>query len=207
MRRPVPSSPDASRRMADVRQKGTGAEVALRREMYRLGLRYRIDYEVLRRPRRLADVAFPGRKIAVSLMAASGMAVQSTPHGQSKTRSFGGRRSKRISDETRIQTTVCDLSAGRCSGFCRMSRRLRLPEPSRIWSPWSIQGIARCRPVRTIRTKKWKMTNAWTFKSNGNLRLIELASSQGNSSKCAVVSGWWPTLMPPDPIPVLLNTA
>ena len=51
--------------MAKVRQKGTGAEVALRREMYRIGLRYRIDYEVLRKPRRVADVAFPGRKIAV----------------------------------------------------------------------------------------------------------------------------------------------
>lgn len=42
MLRPVPSSSDASRRMAKVRQKGTDAEVALRREMYRIGLRYRI---------------------------------------------------------------------------------------------------------------------------------------------------------------------
>ena len=65
MTRLPPSSPNASRRMARVRQKGTDAEVALRREMYRIGLRYRIDYEVLRRPRRVADVAFPGRKIAV----------------------------------------------------------------------------------------------------------------------------------------------
>lgn len=59
------SSSDTSRRMAKVRQKGTYAEVALRREMYRIGLRYRIDYEVLRRPRRVADIAFPGRKIAI----------------------------------------------------------------------------------------------------------------------------------------------
>jgi len=51
--------------MAKVRQKGTDAEVALRQEMYRIGLRYRVDYEVLRKPRRAADVAFPGRKIAV----------------------------------------------------------------------------------------------------------------------------------------------
>lgn len=65
MPRLVPSSPDASRRMAKVRQKETGAEVALRQEMYRIGLRYRVDYEVLRKPRRVADVAFPGRKIAV----------------------------------------------------------------------------------------------------------------------------------------------
>jgi DNA mismatch endonuclease (patch repair protein) len=51
--------------MAKVRQKGTDAEVALRREMYRIGLRYRIDYEVLRKPRRVADIAFPRQKIAI----------------------------------------------------------------------------------------------------------------------------------------------
>ncbi|MHA6878965.1 very short patch repair endonuclease [Ralstonia pseudosolanacearum] len=51
--------------MAKVRQKGTDAEVALRKEMHRIGLRYRIDYEVLRKPRRVADIAFPGRKIAI----------------------------------------------------------------------------------------------------------------------------------------------
>ena len=65
MPRPEPTSSDASRRMAKVRRTGTNAELALRREMYRIGLRYRIDYEVLRKPRRVADVAFPGRKIAV----------------------------------------------------------------------------------------------------------------------------------------------
>ncbi|QCU30369.1 very short patch repair endonuclease [Burkholderia pseudomallei] len=51
--------------MAKVRQKATGAEVALRRELYRIGLRYRIDYEVLKKPRRVADIAFPGRRIAI----------------------------------------------------------------------------------------------------------------------------------------------
>lgn len=56
---------DASRRMAKVRQKGTDAELVLRQEMYRIGLRYRIDYDVLKNPRRVADVAFPRRKIAV----------------------------------------------------------------------------------------------------------------------------------------------
>lgn len=65
MLRPASSSSNASSRMAKVRQKGTDAEVALRREMYRIGLRYRIDYEVLRKPRRVADVVFPGRRIAV----------------------------------------------------------------------------------------------------------------------------------------------
>lgn len=65
MLRAVPSSSAVSRRMAKVRQKGTGAEMALQQEMHRIGLRYRIDYEVLKKPRRVADVAFPGRKIAV----------------------------------------------------------------------------------------------------------------------------------------------
>ncbi|QSY09884.1 very short patch repair endonuclease [Burkholderia pseudomallei] len=51
--------------MAKVRQKATDAEVALRRELYRIGLRYRVDYEVLKRPRRVADIAFPGRRIAI----------------------------------------------------------------------------------------------------------------------------------------------
>lgn len=51
--------------MANIRQKGTDAEVALRRQLCRIGLRYRIDYEVLKKPRRVADIAFPGRKIAI----------------------------------------------------------------------------------------------------------------------------------------------
>jgi DNA mismatch endonuclease, patch repair protein len=59
------SSPEASRRMARVRQKGTNAEIALRRELYRIGLRYRVNYDVLKNPRRVADVAFPRLEIAV----------------------------------------------------------------------------------------------------------------------------------------------
>lgn len=59
------SSTEASRRMARVRQKGTNAEIALRRELYRIGLRYRVNYDVLKKPRRVADVAFPGLEIAV----------------------------------------------------------------------------------------------------------------------------------------------
>lgn len=51
--------------MARIRQTGTDAELALRREIYRIGLRYRVGYTVLKKPRRVADVAFPGRKIAV----------------------------------------------------------------------------------------------------------------------------------------------
>lgn len=65
MSRLQPASPGSSRRMARVRQKGTGAELALRRELYRNGLRYRINLVVLEKPRRTADIAFPGLKIAI----------------------------------------------------------------------------------------------------------------------------------------------
>lgn len=65
MSRILSSSPEASHRMAKVRQKGTNAEIALRREMFRIGLRYRVNYEVLKKPRRIADIVFPGRKIAI----------------------------------------------------------------------------------------------------------------------------------------------
>lgn len=65
MTRIPPSSADASRRMARVRQKDTDAEIALRRELFRRGLRYRVDYVVLAKPRRVADIAFPRLKIAV----------------------------------------------------------------------------------------------------------------------------------------------
>lgn len=60
-----PPSPRVSRRMAKVRQNGTVAEVALRRELYRRGLRYRVGFEVLKKPRRVADIAFPSLCIAV----------------------------------------------------------------------------------------------------------------------------------------------
>jgi DNA mismatch endonuclease (patch repair protein) len=51
--------------MSKVRQTGTDAEISLRRELYRRGLRYRVSYEVLKKPRRVADVAFPGLRIAI----------------------------------------------------------------------------------------------------------------------------------------------
>ena len=58
-------SGSASSRMAKVRQRDTAAELALRRELYKRNLRYRVDYKVLDRPRRVADVVFPGLKVAV----------------------------------------------------------------------------------------------------------------------------------------------
>ena len=49
--------------MVMVRQKGTHAEIALRRELHRRGLRYQLDYEVLKKPCRVPDVASPALKI------------------------------------------------------------------------------------------------------------------------------------------------
>lgn len=59
------TSPATRKRMSKVRQKGTAPELALRKELFRLGLRYRIDRTVLERPRRVADIVFPKQKIAV----------------------------------------------------------------------------------------------------------------------------------------------
>jgi DNA mismatch endonuclease (patch repair protein) len=51
--------------MRRVRQKNTSAESALRRELHALGLRYRIHVPVLTNPRRNADLAFGGLRVAV----------------------------------------------------------------------------------------------------------------------------------------------
>ncbi len=51
--------------MAKVRQTGTEAELALRRELFRRGLRYRVSFQVLKKPRRVADIAFPSLRVAV----------------------------------------------------------------------------------------------------------------------------------------------
>jgi len=51
--------------MQRVRQKNTSAEAALRRELHARGLRYRIQVPVLTKPRRVADVAFRGLRIAI----------------------------------------------------------------------------------------------------------------------------------------------
>ncbi|WP_207497624.1 very short patch repair endonuclease [Limimaricola pyoseonensis] len=60
-----PSSPEASRRMARVRQKGTRAELNLRKALHAQGLRYRLHVPLLAKPRRVADIVFPATKIAV----------------------------------------------------------------------------------------------------------------------------------------------
>jgi DNA mismatch endonuclease, patch repair protein len=51
--------------MQRVRQKNTSAESALRRELHARGLRYRIQVPVLTKPRRVADIACSGLRVAV----------------------------------------------------------------------------------------------------------------------------------------------
>ena len=63
--RPIASSPEVSRRMRSTRQRDTEPEVALRVEVRKLGLRYRIDRQVLPELRRRADLVFVSARVAV----------------------------------------------------------------------------------------------------------------------------------------------
>lgn len=65
MSRVSPSSHEASLRMARVRQKGTGAELLLRKALHAKGLRYRLHVPVLAKPRRIADIVFSSVRVAV----------------------------------------------------------------------------------------------------------------------------------------------
>ena len=51
--------------MKNVRQRDTGPEIALRRELYRLGLRYRLHRAVVPGVRRRPDIVFGRKRIAV----------------------------------------------------------------------------------------------------------------------------------------------
>lgn len=62
---PPPSSPEALHRMRTTRRRDTTAEVALRSELHKLGLRFRVDRPVLPGSRRRADIVFVGAQIAV----------------------------------------------------------------------------------------------------------------------------------------------
>jgi DNA mismatch endonuclease (patch repair protein) len=63
---PSASSPVAQRRMQATRRRDTSCEIRLRSALYRLGLRYRVDWR-LPDTRSRADVAFPNLKIAVMM--------------------------------------------------------------------------------------------------------------------------------------------
>ncbi|WP_147178331.1 MULTISPECIES: DNA mismatch endonuclease Vsr [Alphaproteobacteria] len=51
--------------MARVRQKGTTAELNLRKALHSRGLRYSLHVPLLSKPRRVADVVFPRIQVAV----------------------------------------------------------------------------------------------------------------------------------------------
>ena len=62
---PTPSSDAARRRMEATGRKDTAAEMRVRRILHRKGLRYRVDFPVLNKPRRRADIVFTKAKVAV----------------------------------------------------------------------------------------------------------------------------------------------
>jgi len=62
---PIPSSELASRRMAMTGQRDTSAEMRIRHRLHGMGFRYRVDFPVLERPRRRADLAFTRARVAV----------------------------------------------------------------------------------------------------------------------------------------------
>jgi DNA mismatch endonuclease (patch repair protein) len=51
--------------MARVRQRDTDIELELRRALYALGLRYRLQVPLIAKPRRVADIVFIGARVAV----------------------------------------------------------------------------------------------------------------------------------------------
>jgi DNA mismatch endonuclease (patch repair protein) len=64
MRTPTATSESVRSRMRATRQRDTDCELAVRAAVRALGLRYRIDWP-LPGTRRRADLAFPGRRVAV----------------------------------------------------------------------------------------------------------------------------------------------
>ena len=62
---PPASSPDALARMRAQKRRDTGAEIALRRELHRRGLPYRVDVAPIPGLRRRADIVFTRSRTAV----------------------------------------------------------------------------------------------------------------------------------------------
>src|SRR2546430_435433 len=61
----VPSSLAISQRMSKLARRNTEPEIALRRELHRRGLRYRVQVPVPENRRRTIDIVFPRAKMAV----------------------------------------------------------------------------------------------------------------------------------------------
>jgi DNA mismatch endonuclease (patch repair protein) len=64
---PIPSSPAVSARMSRLPNKDTALELAVRRRLHRMGLRYRVHVPVPGYKRRTIDIVFGPAKVAVFL--------------------------------------------------------------------------------------------------------------------------------------------
>jgi DNA mismatch endonuclease (patch repair protein) len=62
---PTPSDPSVTARMSRQARRDTAPEVALRRELHRRGLRFRVDWPLPGMPRRRADIGFTRSRVAV----------------------------------------------------------------------------------------------------------------------------------------------
>ena len=62
---PPPSSQAARKRMQAARQRDTAAEIALRSALHRMGLRFRVNVNLIAGLRRRADVVFSSARVAV----------------------------------------------------------------------------------------------------------------------------------------------
>jgi DNA mismatch endonuclease (patch repair protein) len=62
---PPAIDPAVSARMSNTRGRDTAAEMAVRRELHRMGLRYRVNYRPVPGFRRTADIVFTRQRIAV----------------------------------------------------------------------------------------------------------------------------------------------
>lgn len=63
--RPAPSSEQVSERMAKLARRDTAPELAVRRELHSMGLRYRVCFPVPGMARRSVDIAFPKQRVAI----------------------------------------------------------------------------------------------------------------------------------------------
>lgn len=65
--KPKASSEQVSRNMKNVRVRDTGPEILVRRRLFALGFRYRVNYrpKVAGIGRSSIDIAFPGKRVAV----------------------------------------------------------------------------------------------------------------------------------------------
>lgn len=61
------SSPEVRRRMQRQARRDTAPEMALRRELHRRGLRYRLSLRPIPELRRRVDILFPGERVAVEV--------------------------------------------------------------------------------------------------------------------------------------------